>query len=283
MLDVQSARVDAFGEVDVATQQTVADQLAVAIGNSRLYRSARQRAERLAAVNRVSSAVGAVLDLDTLLEAVQREVTAVFQADAFFVALYDQRTDELDFRIQVDEGVREPPAREKVGAGFTSRVVREKRALLVRDVAAELAGLPAPLLYGTGQAAPHLGGGPDGRRRRAGRGDQRAGLRRPSLRRGGPPAARHHRRPGRGRDRERAALRRRAGGARRAPAHRAGAAGERGTVPQPGRAVAEHDLHPRQSALPLRQPALRADDGVAARTDLQPVVRLAARNRIGVP
>ena len=132
-------------------QQTVADQLAVAIGNSRLYRSVRQQAERLAAVNRVSAAVGAVLDLDTLLETVRREVTAVFQADAFFVALYDQRTDELDFRIQVDEGVREPPTREKVGAGFTSRVIREKRPLLVRDVAAELAGLPEPLLYGTGK------------------------------------------------------------------------------------------------------------------------------------
>jgi len=151
VLDVQSSRGDAFGELDLFTQQTVADQLAVAIGNSRLYRSARQRAERLAAVNRVSAAVGAVLDLDTLLETVRREVTAVFQADAFFVALYDARADELEFRIQVDEGVSEPPTREKVGAGFTSRVIREKRPLLVRDVAVEMGGLPEPLLYGTGK------------------------------------------------------------------------------------------------------------------------------------
>ncbi len=151
VLDVQSARVDAFDQLDLFTQQTVADQLAVAIGNSRLYRSARQRAERLASVNRVSAAVGAVLDLDTLLETVRREVSAVFQADAFFVALYDARTDELDFRIQVDEGMLEPPTREKVGAGFTSRVIREKRPLLVRDVASELAALPEPLLYGTGK------------------------------------------------------------------------------------------------------------------------------------
>ena len=151
VLDVQSSRVGAFGELDLFTQQTVADQLAVAIGNSRLYRAAREQAERLAAVNRVSAAVGAVLDLDALLETVRREVTAVFQADAFFVALYDTRTDELDFRIQVDEGVSEPPTREKVGGGFTSRVIREKRPLLVRDVAAELAGLPEPLLYGTGK------------------------------------------------------------------------------------------------------------------------------------
>ena len=143
--------MDAFDQLDLFTQQTVADQLAVAIGNSRLYRSARQRAERLASVNRVSAAVGAVLDLDTLLETVRREVSAVFQADAFFVALYDARTDELDFRIQVDEGMLEPPTREKVGAGFTSRVIREKRPLLVRDVASELAALPEPLLYGTGK------------------------------------------------------------------------------------------------------------------------------------
>ncbi|OHD73935.1 MAG: hypothetical protein A2177_06535 [Spirochaetes bacterium RBG_13_68_11] len=151
VLDVQSERLGAFVELDLFTQQTVADQLAVAIGNSRLYRSVRQQAERLAAVNRVSAAVGAVLDLDTLLETVRREVSAVFQADAFFVALYDARIDELDFRIQVDEGVLEPPTREKAGGGFTSRVIREKRPLLIRDVAAELAGLPEPLLYGTGK------------------------------------------------------------------------------------------------------------------------------------
>ena len=86
------------------TQQTIADQLSSAIENARLYEETRRRAERLALVNRISAAAGSVLDLDDLLETVYREVTPIFEADAFFIALLDARADTLDFRIQVDEG-----------------------------------------------------------------------------------------------------------------------------------------------------------------------------------
>ncbi len=50
-----------------------------------------------------------MLDLDELLATVYREVAPIFEADAFFIALYDAATNMLDFRIQVDEGVSEPP------------------------------------------------------------------------------------------------------------------------------------------------------------------------------
>ena len=65
---------------------------------------------------------------------VYREVTPIFEADAFFIALYDARTDSLDFRIQVDEGSREPQMREPLGSGLTSRVVTERKPLLVHNL-----------------------------------------------------------------------------------------------------------------------------------------------------
>ncbi len=151
VLDAQSVVMDAFDEVDVFTLQTIADQLATAIGNARLYEQAARRAERLALAARISAAVGATLDLDDLMETVHREMTPVFGADAFFIALYDRDADELDYRIQVDEGMREAPGRERVGPGFTARLIRQKRPLLVRDMATELPDLPAPRLWGTGK------------------------------------------------------------------------------------------------------------------------------------
>ncbi len=44
VLDIESTDVDAFGEADLYTAQTLADQLAVAIDNARLYDETRQMA-----------------------------------------------------------------------------------------------------------------------------------------------------------------------------------------------------------------------------------------------
>jgi PAS domain S-box-containing protein len=151
VLDIQSSRVSAFTESDLATQQTIADQLSSAIENARLYDETRRRAERLSLVNRISAAVGAVLDVNDLLETVFREVTPIFEADAFFIALYDGRTDVLDFRIQVDEGMREPPVREPLGTGLTSRVVTERKPLLVNELARERPDGARPTAWGTGK------------------------------------------------------------------------------------------------------------------------------------
>ena len=151
VLDIQSERVGAFAPADLSTQQTVADQLSAAIESARLYGEVRRRAERLSLINRISAAVGAVLNLPDLLETVRREVVPFFEADAFFIALYDPAANELDFRIQEDKGVREPPTREPVGGGLTSRLIRDRKPLLVNDAAHPSGDLPTPELWGTGK------------------------------------------------------------------------------------------------------------------------------------
>jgi PAS domain S-box-containing protein len=149
VLDVQSSRRNAFSEMDVLTQQTIADQLSAAIENARLYEETGRRAERLSLVNRISAAAGAVLDLDDLMETVHREVTPIFGADAFFIALLDDHTGSLDFRFAVDEGRRETPVRQPLGTGLTSRVAVTRKPLLVNDPAgAEGAALQR---WGTGK------------------------------------------------------------------------------------------------------------------------------------
>jgi len=146
---VQSYRARAYGEEEQLLLTTIADEVAVAIENARLFEEARSRAERLALLNRIAGAISAAFHLDDLLEQVYQEVTSVFRTDAFFIALYDDETDELDFRIQMDEGVREPPRREILGSGFTSFVVAEKKALLIQDYEQEKDRLPTPVPFGT--------------------------------------------------------------------------------------------------------------------------------------
>jgi len=148
-MSIQSVQPAAFSGEDITALRTMADQLANAIENARLYLEVRRRAERLALVNRVAHAASSTLDLDELIETVYREISSNFEADAFFLALYDQGAGELDFRFMVDEGVREPREREPVGSGLTSIVVAEKKPLLISDFDHLEDGLPSPTLWGT--------------------------------------------------------------------------------------------------------------------------------------
>jgi GAF domain-containing protein/anti-sigma regulatory factor (Ser/Thr protein kinase) len=66
-LTVQSTEEAAFHEEDIDALQTMADQLAVAIQNSRLHRQEERRSRLLKAANRVGKEVASLLDLDQLL------------------------------------------------------------------------------------------------------------------------------------------------------------------------------------------------------------------------
>ncbi|MBN8581024.1 MAG: GAF domain-containing protein [Anaerolineae bacterium] len=66
-LTVQSVEEAAFHEEDIDALQTMADQLAVAIQNSKLHRQEERRSRLLKAANRVGKEVASLLNLDQLL------------------------------------------------------------------------------------------------------------------------------------------------------------------------------------------------------------------------
>jgi PAS domain S-box-containing protein len=82
VLDVQSPHIDAFDESDVTVMETLADQIAVAIENARLYKSLniellerkkteeilKKRAAHLAILNEMGEKIVSFLDLDSILK-----------------------------------------------------------------------------------------------------------------------------------------------------------------------------------------------------------------------
>ena len=67
VLDVQSDKANAFGEVDVMVLRALADSIALAINNAHLYSDVNRRAGHLATVGDISKAIASILDFDHLL------------------------------------------------------------------------------------------------------------------------------------------------------------------------------------------------------------------------
>jgi diguanylate cyclase (GGDEF)-like protein/PAS domain S-box-containing protein len=149
VLEVLADPPRTFSSADAKLLSLFATQAAIAIRNARLYEGTRSRAEQLAVVNRLAGAAGATLHLDDLMETVYREVSPIFQADAFFIALYDEEVNELDYRLRVDEGTRERRERRPLKRGLTALVVSEKKPILIRDFEKEKDHLPEISLWGT--------------------------------------------------------------------------------------------------------------------------------------
>jgi GAF domain-containing protein/CheY-like chemotaxis protein len=147
-LTVQSVEEAAFTQEDISTLQTMADQLAIAIKNSRLHRlnqgllrQAERRARLFQAANEVGRGVASILDLDELLP---KTVDIICDAYGFYYAgvfLLNQTKEWAVLRAGRGEaGKTMLAARHKLKVGGNSMIgaaigLREARIAL--DVGAE--------------------------------------------------------------------------------------------------------------------------------------------------
>jgi len=87
VLDVQSRETDSFGQGDIESLQIVADQIAVAIENGRLFARQERVAQLEQVVSKFTNQIHRSLTLDTILETAARELGAALNANRVVVHL----------------------------------------------------------------------------------------------------------------------------------------------------------------------------------------------------
>ncbi len=123
-----------FGENEVILVRTVADQIGVAITNSRLYEETRRRVDELALLNEVGRALTSTLDLNEVLSVIMEEAVGALQGEAGSVLLLDEMRDELVFASSVGPAADQLPGlRLPSGAGIAGEALRSGYPLLVAD------------------------------------------------------------------------------------------------------------------------------------------------------
>jgi GAF domain-containing protein/HAMP domain-containing protein len=91
-LDVHDSGRYAFGEDDITALETLADQIAVAVENARLFQEAIQRAEREQSVVKITSKLRASQDIDSILRTAVSEMRQALGASKAVIRLADQPT-----------------------------------------------------------------------------------------------------------------------------------------------------------------------------------------------
>lgn len=81
VLDVQNFTKDTFDQQDVAVLETVADLLATAINNTKLYEDTKRKAHRLELTDQINRAISSTLDLESIFHIVCGELNKIMEYD----------------------------------------------------------------------------------------------------------------------------------------------------------------------------------------------------------
>jgi GAF domain-containing protein len=148
VLDVHSTQPNVFTTEDVAALQTMADQLANAIENARLYAAEQQRRREAETLYRAAQALAVALDLPKVFEYILSELQRVVDYDSASVQLL------RGGRLEIIGGRGFPNLDKLLGVTFdlsssdnpNSEVVRRRAPFIVDD---------APAIYEEFRKEPH--------------------------------------------------------------------------------------------------------------------------------
>ncbi len=80
---------------------------------------------------RVASALASSAGMDELLEGTYRHAVNALNIDSFFIALFDRESNELDYRIRVEHGIRMAAERAPLASSLVASVLKGAHPVLV--------------------------------------------------------------------------------------------------------------------------------------------------------
>ena len=133
-LSIQSYEINAYSQDTVQLMSNVANQVAIAIQNARLFDEARQRSAELATLNQIIGSTTQTLDLRTLLDTVLKQTLEVFGFDGGLITMFNDTRQKLEriVRTGLPGKIPDDPA-EGLENSLCAYVFNSKEPLVIED------------------------------------------------------------------------------------------------------------------------------------------------------
>lgn len=122
-----------FSDADIRRLTALSTQAAVAIQNVGSVAETRERAEELGVLNEMSRALATILDPGEIVESIYRFTSQLLDTTNFYIALYDEPSNEISFPYAVEDGERVRWPSRLFGEGMTEYLLRSGQPLLVES------------------------------------------------------------------------------------------------------------------------------------------------------
>jgi signal transduction protein with GAF and PtsI domain len=138
VINVQHRKTHRHSEREQTLISIIGHQVGGAIENARLYEGARRREQQLSTLSQVSQIVASGRYLDEMLQLIVNMIAETMQARVCSIMLVDKKKNELVLKAakcSSEEYWQRPNL--KIGKSLVSRVVKQGKPLMVKDVTTE--------------------------------------------------------------------------------------------------------------------------------------------------
>jgi PAS domain S-box-containing protein len=138
VLDIQDDAPNTFGDVEIQTKKTLANQISVAIQNARQFELTQVRLQEVLATNAIADFVREDVSLETMLENVLVVAYNSLGADSLVMSMYDVTSNQWAGFVGVGEGMSTELAKTFVDTGEAyphgMEALRSQQIVLINDV-----------------------------------------------------------------------------------------------------------------------------------------------------
>src|SRR5467141_3026563 len=140
------AKEQAFGVLLLGTQDSrrftpaelrlllaLGHQIGMAVENSYLIQQTARRSEELHVLNEIGRALSSTLNKEDLTRKVWEELGRLFDVENFYIAELDPLRDEIQFDLEIVDGVLLPKRTRPAGNHISEYIIRTRQPVLIRD------------------------------------------------------------------------------------------------------------------------------------------------------
>jgi diguanylate cyclase (GGDEF)-like protein len=127
-----------FSEEEIARSEHAARHVSFAVATMKLLEAEKQRSEELLALNHIGMAINSGLNFDQVMLTIFEQCREIIELDTFYLALYDEEHDRLNFPLFYDNGaiIDFDPVALGLRPGLSGHVIKTRTSLYLPDTLA---------------------------------------------------------------------------------------------------------------------------------------------------